>query len=234
MAALTRSRRGRERLITGVSVTRAVFLDALGTLIEMEPPWRYLRSVVPAEVDDERLAASVRTEMAYYKAHAHEGRDAESLAELRARCARVLSDELGVEVGADELVEAVQMHGYPDSEPALHSLRERDLGVVVVSNWDCSLSEVLRRCELDGLVDGAVSSAEAGARKPDPAIFGPALELAGCEAAEALHVGDTAEEDVEAARAAGIPVLLLDRDGEQADRSGAPRIESLAEIVEHL
>jgi putative hydrolase of the HAD superfamily len=217
-----------------VSLTRAVFLDALGTLIEMEPPWRYLRSVVPEEVGDERLEASVRAEMAYYKAHAHEGRDAGSLAELRARCARVLSDELGVEVGVDELVEAVRMRGYPDSEPALRSLRERGLGVVVVSNWDCSLSEVLRRCGLDGLVDGAVSSAEAGARKPDPAIFGPALELAGCEAAEALHVGDTAGEDVEGARAAGIPVLLLDRGGEGADRSGVPTIVSLTEIEEHL
>jgi putative hydrolase of the HAD superfamily len=190
--------------------------------------------VVPEEVGDERLVASVRAEMAYYKAHAHEGRDAGSLAELRARCARVLSDELGVEVGVDELVEAVRMRGYPDSEPALRSLRERGLGVVVVSNWDCSLSEVLRRCGLDGLVDGAVSSAEAGARKPDPAIFGPALELAGCEAAEALHVGDTAGEDVEGARAAGIPMLLLDRGGEGADRSGVPTIVSLTEIEEHL
>jgi len=209
-------------------------MDALGTLIEMEPPWRYLRSVVPAEVDDERLVAAVRTEMAYYKAHAHEGRDAESLAELRARCARVLSDELGVEVGVDELVEAVQMRAYPDSEPALRSLRERDLGVVVVSNWDCSLAEVLARCGLGELIDGAVSSAEAGARKPDPAIFEPALELVGCQASEALHVGDTAEEDVEGARAAGIPVLLLDRAGETGAADGAPTIASLTEIVEHL
>jgi putative hydrolase of the HAD superfamily len=217
-----------------VSVTRAVFVDALGTLIEMEPPWRYLRSVVPAEVDDERLVAAVRTEMGYYKAHAHEGRDAESLAELRARCARVLSDELGVEVGVDELVEAVRMRAYEDSEPALRSLRERDLGVVVVSNWDCSLDDVLARCGLGELTDGAVSSAEAGARKPDPAIFAPALELAGCEASEALHVGDTAEEDVEGARAAGIPVLLLDREGEAGETDGVDTIASLTEIVEHL
>jgi putative hydrolase of the HAD superfamily len=217
-----------------VSVTRAVFLDALGTLIELEPPWRYLRSVVPAEVEDERLVAAVRTEMAYYKAHAHEGRDADSLAELRARCARVLSEELGVEVGADELVEAVKMRPFPDSEPALRSLRERELRVVVVSNWDCSLGEVVERCGLDELIDGAVSSAEAGARKPDPAIFDPALELAGCEASEALHVGDTAEEDVGGARAAGIPVLLLDREGAAEAGDGPVTIASLNEIVEHL
>ena len=90
-----------------MSVTRAVFIDALGTLVEMEPPWRHLRSVVPAEVDDERLVRAVRMEMAYYKEHAHEGRDPDSLAELRERCARILSDELGVEVSVQELVDAV-------------------------------------------------------------------------------------------------------------------------------
>ena len=36
-------------------------------------------------------AAAVRAEMAYYREHSHEGRDAESLAELRERCAAVLS-----------------------------------------------------------------------------------------------------------------------------------------------
>lgn len=215
-------------------MTRAVFIDALGTLVELEPPWRHLRQVVPEEVDDERLVGAVKAEMAYYKAHAHEGRDAASLADLRARCARVLSDRLGVEVSVDELVEAVRMRAYPDSEPALRALRERELSVVVVSNWDCSLGTVLERCGLDGLVDGAVSSAEAGARKPDPAIFSPALRMAGCEAGEALHVGDTAEEDVEAARAAGIRVLLLDRDGDGPQSPDVPTIASLAEIVEHL
>ena len=217
-----------------MSVTRAVFIDALGTLVEMEPPWRHLRSVVPAEVDDERLVGAVRMEMAYYKEHAHEGRDPDSLAELRERCARILSDELGVEVSVQELVDAVRMRAYPDAEPALRDLRGRGLKLVVVSNWDCTLGEVLERCGLRELTDGAVSSAGAGARKPDPAVFEPALKLADCDAADALHVGDTAEEDVEAARAAGIPVLLLDREGEMEGADDVTTIASLTEIVEHL
>jgi len=215
-------------------LTRAVFLDALGTLVELEPPWRYLRSVVPEDVDDERLVRAVRAEMAYYKAHAHEGRDAASLAELRARCAAVLSRELGVEVGPDELVEAVRMRAYPDADPALRALRERGLRLVAVSNWDCSLARVLARCGLEPLLDGAVSSAEAGSRKPDPAIFAPALGIAGCAPQQALHVGDSPEEDVEAALAAGIPVLLIDRDGDGDGSEGVPRISSLEQIEDHL
>jgi len=209
-------------------MTRAVFLDALGTLVELEPPWVFLRERVPDEISDERLVAAVRAEMDYYKAHAHEGRGPESLADLRERCARVLSDELGVTITVAELVDAVRMRAYPDAEPALRSLADAGVKRVVVSNWDSSLRWVLERCGLEPLLDGAISSAEAGALKPDPAIFAPALELAGCEASEALHVGDTPEEDVAAARAARIRVLLLDRDDGRGD------ISSLTEIVEHL
>ena len=209
-------------------MVRAVFLDALGTLVELEPPWKSLRCHVPAEVNDDRLEGALRAEMAYYRNHAHEGRDEASLADLRERCAAIVSEKLGVEITVEELVDAIRFDAYPDAIPALRELRDRGLRLVAVSNWDCSLPTVLERCGLGELLDGAVSSAVAGARKPDPAIFGPALELAGCEPDEALHVGDTREEDVEGARAAGIRPLLIDRDGNGGD------ITSLSEIGQHL
>jgi len=209
-------------------MVRAVFLDALGTLVALEPPWVSLRPRVPDEVSDERLEAALRAEMAYYRDHAHEGRDEASLADLRERCAALVSEQLGVEISAQELVDAIRFEAYPDAAPALRDLRERGERLVAVSNWDCSLPAVLERVGLGELLDGVVSSAVAGHRKPDPAIFGPALELAGCGPGEALHVGDTREEDVEGARAAGIRALLIDRDGDGGD------ISSLTEIGEHL
>ncbi|HMA26569.1 MAG TPA: HAD-IA family hydrolase [Solirubrobacterales bacterium] len=209
-------------------MTRAVFLDALGTLLELQPPWTLLRDRVPAEVPDERLIAALRAEMSYYREHAHEGRDDASLAELRDRCAAIVSGELGYEITVDELVESIRFSAYPDVAPALGALRDRGLRLIAVSNWDCSLPRVLERCDLEGLLDGTVTSAEAGARKPDPAIFAPALELAGCGPDEAVHVGDTAEEDVAGARAAGIRPLLIDRRGTRGD------ISSLEEIDQHL
>jgi putative hydrolase of the HAD superfamily len=209
-------------------MVRAVFLDALGTLVELEPPWLSLRDRVPAEVSDERLVAALRAEMAYYREHAHEGRDESSLAELRERCAAIVSERLGMEITVDELVEAIRFSAYPDAVPALQGLRDRGLSLVAVSNWDCSLARVLERCGLEGVLDGTVTSAEAGARKPDPAIFAVALELAGCAPDQALHVGDTPEEDVAGARAAGIRPLLIDRDG------GAGDISSLEQIDQHL
>ncbi|HSF03457.1 MAG TPA: HAD-IA family hydrolase [Solirubrobacterales bacterium] len=192
--------------------SRAVLLDALGTLVELEPPWVHLAEALGVQ-PHERLVGAVRAEMDYYKRHSHEGRDPASLAELRARCAAVLSEALDQEIPVGTMMSAIRFRAFPDAAPALAELRGLGLKLVCVSNWDVSLPEVLERCGLDDALDGVVSSAQAGVRKPDPAIFAPALELAGCAPAEALYVGDTPAEDLAAARAAGIPALLIDREG---------------------
>ena len=206
--------------------SRAVLLDALGTLVELEPPWVHLAEALGMQ-PDERLVGAVRAEMDYYKRHSHEGRDPASLAELRARCAVVLSEALGQEIPVGTMMSAIRFRAFPDAAPALAELRGLGLKLVCVSNWDVSLPEVLERCGLGGALDGAVSSAQAGVRKPDPAIFAPALELAGCAPDEALYVGDTPAEDLAAARAAGIPALLI-------DRAGGADIDSLQGIRHHL
>jgi putative hydrolase of the HAD superfamily len=210
-----------------VTKTKAVFLDALGTLVELEPPWVGLRAALGDGIPEPQLVTGVRAEMAYYKAHSHEGRDPESLADLRRRSAEVLSRELGTEVSVETLVDSIRFAPYPDAVPALTQLRSQGLKLVCVSNWDCSLGEVLERCGLAAHLDGSVSSAEAGALKPDPAIFEAALALADCSADEAVHVGDTREEDVEGAEAAGIRALLL-------DRKGGGDIASLEEVARKL
>src|SRR3954451_12462322 len=169
-------------------MTRDVVVGALGTLGDVEPPRISLRGMVPAEVSDERLVEALKAEMAYYKVHAHEGRDEASLAELRERCAALVSHKLGMDVGVDELVAAIRFSAYPDAIPALNALHDRGLRLVVVSNWDCSLPRVLDGCGLGELLGGTIPPAEPGVRKPDPAIFARALELAGCGAEEALHV----------------------------------------------
>ena len=208
------------------AVTRCVLLDALGTLVELEPPWPLLAADLGIE-PGERIERAMRAEMRYYRDHSHEGRDAESLADLRRRCAAIVSGELGRDVTPPQLMAAIQFRAFSDTQPALAELRRLGLRLVCVSNWDCALPGVLARCGLAGFLDGVVTSAVVGARKPDPAIFAAALEVAGCEPAEALHVGDTPAEDVDGARAAGIGALLIGRDG-------GGDIESLAAIRHHL
>jgi putative hydrolase of the HAD superfamily len=210
--------------------TKAVFFDALGTLVELEPPWVHLAAELGIE-PDETVVAALRAEMTYYREHSHEASNARRLAELRAACAELLTRELGRAVSVETLMASIRFRAYPDAAPALAHLRKRGLVLLCVSNWDIALPEVLERVGLAGALEGVVTSAAVGARKPDPAIFAAALELAGCEPGEALHVGDTPAEDVDGARAAGIPAVLLNRDG--ADRD-AGEIASLSEIDQHL
>ena len=213
---------------------RAVLLDSLGTLLELDDVVPRLRAELARrgfELEDEHVARAFGAEVAYYVEHHVEGRDQSTLAELRNRCAAVLRDELGVPElplpdAREALLAALRFRAFDDAAPALRELRARGLRLVVVSNWDCSLREVLGSAGLMELVDEAVSSAEAGAAKPDPRPFATALQAAGCRPGEAVHVGDSEENDLAGARAAGIRPVLLRRDG-----GGAGTIASLAELA---
>lgn len=214
---------------------RAVLFDAMGTLVHLRPPApllaEALRKHAGVEVSEEEAGRGFAAEVGYYMEHQIEGRDAESLAGLRRRCAAVLARELGLEHADPEPLTRAMMAGlsfaaYEDSAPVLRDLRARGVAVVAASNWDCSLPEFLRGAGLWDLLDGAATSAEAGAAKPDPAVFERALAIAGVTPGEAVHVGDSPEADLEGARASGVRGVLLVRDGEPPP--GA--IASLAEL----
>jgi putative hydrolase of the HAD superfamily len=224
-----------------VSGPRAVLLDALGTLVELVPPWPALVRELGARgavVDEPAARAALLSEIAYYRAHHDEAGDAAALADLRARCAEVLREALPPPARdlapADvlaALLASLEFRPYPEVPETLARLRRAGARLVVVSNWDVSLHEVLARTGLAALVDGAITSAELGAAKPAPAIFARALELAGGVApGRALHAGDSVEADVGGARAAGIEAVLVVRDGTPAP-AGVRTIRSLAELA---
>jgi putative hydrolase of the HAD superfamily len=217
----------------------AILLDALGTLVALEPPAPRLRAELARrfglEVSEEEAARAIGAEIAYYRAHLDEGRDPAGLAALRRRCAGVVRAELpacGLELDplVDALLASLHFTAFADARPALAAARARGQRLVVVSNWDVSLHDVLRKLELEPLLDAILTSAGAGARKPEPAIFEQALALAGVTPGLAVHVGDSLEEDVVGARAAGIEPVLVRRDGGPSI-AGVRTISSLAEIA---
>lgn len=211
----------------------------MGTLVALEPPHVRLRATLRAEagveVSARRAKDAFRAEIEHYLAHHLEGSDAESLDRLRDDCAAVLHEALGDQAaGVDRalvrraMLDAIHFDAYADAAPALRALREGGLRLVVASNWDCSLPEVLEQAGLFGLVDAVVPSAVAGAAKPDTRLFEAALQAAGCAANEAIHIGDSLENDVAGATAAGIAALLLVRGGDAPP--GVPVIRSLVEL----
>lgn len=204
---------------------RGIFLDAFGTILELEPPApklvRALRDGWGVEVTEAEAGHALRAEITYYKAHHLDGYDAESLAELRLRCAGVLHRELPEQARAEAspadllpaMLGSLEFRPFPDVAAALRRVRSEGLQLAVVSNWDVSLHEAVERCGLRHLVDHVVSSAEVGAAKPDPAPFERALRLTGLEPEAVIHIGDELELDVTGARAAGIAPVLIHREG---------------------
>ena len=188
----------------------AVTVDGYGTLLRLTDPVPGLRAALAdrgVERGDADVARAFRAEVAHYRPRAHEGRDAGSLAALRRGCVDVFLRDLGGPLEPDGFVDAFMdalvFEPVPGAPEALRELRERGLRLAVVANWDYALPEQLERLGLDGLFDTVVTSARAGAAKPDPAIFELALEELGVGADRALHVGDEPI-DEEGARAAGL------------------------------
>jgi putative hydrolase of the HAD superfamily len=125
-----------------------------------------------------------------------------------------------------------------ESVQALRVLYDAGVPMAVVSNAEGQIAETLRVqgvCQV-GPGDGVpmtivVDSHQVGVSKPDPAIFGFALEALGVAASRALYVGDSVSRDVVGARAAGLHPLHLDPYGDHPDATH-DRIASLAAVVD--
>jgi len=102
---------------------------------------------------------------------------------------------------------------FPDVQPVLATLHERDMTLGIISDWGISLSLILRHHDLIQYFNFAVISAAVRLAKPDPELFQTALRRAGTIGDYTLHVGDSYPLDVLGARAAGITPVLLDRAG---------------------
>ena len=197
----------------------AVLLDAYGTLVELDDPFvrlrESLRRHIGVEVAPADAERAFRAEMAFYSEECQVGADAESLAGLKAECARIILSELGIE--ADEgpaarmLTDAVAFRAFPDAASLLAGLELAGVPVAVVSNWDYSARGTLAGLGLE--FDAIVTCGETGVRKPDPHIVLEALGRLGVAPADALHVGDRDGTDGVGARAAGIDVRIVDRTG---------------------
>ena len=221
---------------------RAILLDALGTLLELEPPLpllqEQLRERHGIEVSDADGWRALRAEMGHYRSNCVAAADAASLLELRLECAGIIAAELGgqaQELGAPELLPALlaslRFTPFPEIRPTLARWRAEGLRLIVASNWDISLHEVLADTGLRELLDGVATSAEVGSAKPARELFDAALDLAGVERAEAIHVGDSLEEDIAGACAAGTDAVWVRRE-RHSDRDVPDGVVAIATLDE--
>jgi len=105
---------------------------------------------------------------------------------------------------------------FEDAPPVLDDLRLRGLKLGLVSNTGRDLEAFVSHHGLR--VDAAIGSGAFGRTKPHPAIFRAVLERLEVEPADAAMVGDSIEDDIDGAHAAGIErAFLLDREGRFPD-----------------
>jgi putative hydrolase of the HAD superfamily len=128
----------------------------------------------------------------------------------------------------------------------LRALAALGVPMGVVSNSDGSVQAELRRLgvchtpDTPGAPDAAgipvgvvVDSAVVGVAKPDPAIFGIALDALGVPASgTVLHVGDSLRYDVAGALAAGLEPVHLDPHGFCPAPDGHRHVRTLAGLAQ--
>ena len=106
---------------------------------------------------------------------------------------------------------------YPDVRPALQAL-SGDHCLVSLTNGNTEVE----RTPLRGIFDFSFNAAGVGAAKPDPRLFRAALEQTGSAPRQSLHVGDEPYLDVQAARAAGMSAVWVNRAERQWPAELAP------------
>jgi len=222
---------------------RAILLDALGTLLTIDEPAprlvELLRERHAVEVTPAQASKALQAEMRYYREHCVRAADAERLAQLRLECAAIVARELGGAVAElapqsllPTLLDSLRFVAFPEVAGALERWRAAGARLVVASNWDISLHAVLRETGLLDRLDAVVTSAEVGASKPSGELFAAALALAGVEAWQAAHIGDSLSEDVQGATAAGIEAVWLRRTNHSDDHAAAPDVRIIATLDE--
>jgi putative hydrolase of the HAD superfamily len=219
------------------SPIRAVFFDAVGTLIHPHPiaasVYHAVGSRWGSRLGRDEIGVRFRSALAREDEldrsagwKTSEGRERERWQRI---VGTVLDDVADVEVCFNELW---QHFSRPDAwrwEPGVESvlgcLRERGLAVGVASNFDGRLRSVLAGMSPLRSLWRLVISSEVGWRKPAPQFFSNLIKVTGLNPDQILVAGDDPINDVEGAKQAGLWTVLL---GDQM------RVTDLPDLLERL
>jgi putative hydrolase of the HAD superfamily len=212
---------------------RAVIFDLWETLVDYDP--------VGGRAFTDRVAALLARDPEEFAATWIEGRARREVGPLR---------DYVVELGAEEAVvdEVVTMRvastqamlkPRPGAVETLRELRRRgyNLGLITVCSGD--VPDIWDETPFSGLFDATVFSCAVGLLKPDPRIYRLACEELGVEPAEAIFVGDGANDELAGAERVGLRAVLIHRPGEEPPWPEVrgwrgPRITTIPQVLSLL
>ena len=122
----------------------------------------------------------------------------------------------------------------PEAEEVLDYLKNR-YRLAVISNASSELPRyAIKKLGLEKYFEVIVLSRDIGIRKPGPEIFKFTLQKLGLSGSEAIHVGDSVENDVLGAKKAGMKAVWINRSGEEASVEGDYVLRSISELTRIL
>jgi putative hydrolase of the HAD superfamily len=153
--------------------------------------------------------------------------------ELRKSSIRIAAERVGIDpTVAEEAFEVFivyrnQVELFDDVLPVLKRLRNRYM-LCSLTNGNADVVRV----GLGDIFDHALTAADVGSAKPEPAMFMEACRLTGNTPEQMLHVGDEAETDIFGANTAGFRTIWINRKNETWNHQCQPhaQIESLTEL----
>jgi len=230
---------------------KAVFFDAAGTLFDAREPVGHTYARIARQhgltADDAAVSAGFRRAFSSTPGLAFgPGRRADEIRRLEREwwygLVRRSFEGLGEFDSFDAFFE--ELFAYfgdpaswaplPGAHSLLQNLKDTNLKLGIISNFDARLYPILEGLELRPFFDTVTISSEAGYAKPARQIFATALSALEVSGAEAVHIGDSEHMDVRGAQDAGLRAILIDTgsNGAPAVEGTGARCSSLAQMIE--
>lgn len=207
---------------------KTVFLDAGNTMVSMDYEWlkdELRRCGVSCELQELRRAEAaarpmVSAELERLRSTENQGT---SLFYMRSILKGLKSTSSMSDKGLDHIIkdlyktfrapgmiQRLWSNILPGVREAIESLQRKGLKLVVVSNSDGTVEDILTKVDLRRYFFRVVDSHVVGIEKPDPRLFHHALKLSSAEPETTIHIGDLYHVDIIGARSAGLHAALLD------------------------
>jgi putative hydrolase of the HAD superfamily len=221
---------------------RAVFFDAVGTLIHPEPP----ASAVYAETGSRfgsrltlsavrrRFGEAFRGQEEIDRRHGLRTSEAREVERWRHIVAEVLDDVDDPDACFEKLFEHfARLEAWrcdPDAAVTLRALKERGYLLGAASNYDRRLYALVAGLPPLAPLQCVVVSSTVGWRKPAAEFFAELCRVTRYSPEQIVFVGDDWENDFQGARSAGMRPVHFDPDG-KADLSRQMRITRLTDLL---
>lgn len=221
---------------------RAVFFDAVGTVIHPEPSAAAVYAAVGSRHGSRLSTAEVRLRFATaFREQEQADRaagwavgPAREVERWRTIVAQALPDASDHDACFAELYEHFSLPSAwrldPELPPTLAGLTSRGLTVGLASNFDERLRRVVAEVPCLAALSPLLISSEVGWRKPAAPFFAALCRAVTLPPAAILFVGDDPDNDYDGARRAGLQALLFDPQGRHA-ALGVPCLKRLGDLL---